>query len=68
MTRYTVYTNKHVGDLDGDVTLRRQTYMPKDLCAALSHDTEAAIFNANKFKDAQWKVRSSTARHVIVVG
>ena len=45
-----------MGSLEGDVTLRRQTYMPKDLCGALSHETEGAIFNAKKFGDRKVKV------------
>jgi len=45
-----IYTHKHVDDptLTGDRVLRNQAYRPKDLCAALSEETNGTVFNVLK--------------------
>ena len=45
-----VYTQKHVGSkqLKGDRVLRQQVLMPKDLCVALTEESDGSVFNALK--------------------
>ena len=45
-----VFTNKHVGDgdLKGDRDLRKQVNMPKDLCVALTQESDGSVFNTLK--------------------
>ncbi len=47
-----VYTQKHVGDreLEGDRDLRGQVSIPKDLCVALTQETDGSVFNALKVR------------------
>ncbi len=45
-----MYTQKHVGSkqLKGDRVLRQQVLMPKDLCVALTEESDGSVFNALK--------------------
>ena len=45
-----MFTNKHVGDRDlkGDRDLRKQVLMPKDLCVALTQESDGSVFNGLK--------------------
>ncbi len=45
-----VFTQKHVGDDDllGDRGLRKAIEIPKDLCVALSEETDGSVWNSLK--------------------
>ena len=49
--RETVYTRKDAGttELVGDSEIRSQIMMPKDLCVALSEETDGSVFNTLQF-------------------
>jgi len=51
----TVYTSKDVAgdDLAGEPDLRQQVRMPKDLCAALTHDAAGSVWSARQWVDAR---------------
>ncbi len=53
-----VFTQKHVGSrqLVGDKGLRKQVSMPKDLCVALTTESDGSVFNARK---VSWQRRVS---------
>ncbi len=50
-----LFTPKHVNDkkLTGDEDLRKQVLMPKDLCAALSEETDGSIFSMTQLIEAR---------------
>jgi len=53
--RETVYTRKDAGtaDLVGDSEIRPQILMPKDLCVALSEETDGSVFNTLQYTDTR---------------
>ena len=50
-----VFTRKDAGgrDLQGDSELRQQLQMPKDLCAALTMDTDGSVFNTLQWTESR---------------
>ena len=55
----TVYTRKDVAseDLAGESDLRRYIRLPKDLCAALTQDTDGSIFSAKQWLDSRPQIQ-----------
>jgi hypothetical protein len=53
--RKTVFTQKHVGDreLKGDRDLRKQISTPKDLCVALTEETDGSVWNSLKLTEGK---------------
>jgi hypothetical protein len=51
----TVYTSKDVAgnDLAGERDLRKYIRLPKDLCVALTQDTEGSVFSARQWLDSR---------------
>jgi hypothetical protein len=51
----TVYTRKDVSgdDLTGEPDLRRYIRLPKDLCVALTMDTDGSVFSARQWLDSR---------------
>lgn len=45
-----MFTDKDYGKLKGDTELRDFVIMPKDICVALSEETDGSVFNINKMK------------------
>jgi len=45
-----MFTEKDYGKLKGDTELRDFVIMPKDICVALSEETDGSVFNINKMK------------------
>jgi len=54
-----LFTPRSVGDeeLTGDRTLRKQVYVPKDLCAALSQESDGSIFSITQLMEARTMVQ-----------
>ena len=54
-----LFTPRSVGDeeLNGDKTLRKQVYVPKDLCAALSQESDGSIFSMTQLLEARTMVQ-----------
>ena len=55
----TVYTRKDVTneDLTGEPDLRRYIRLPKDLCAALTQDTDGSVFSAQQWLDSRPQIQ-----------
>jgi hypothetical protein len=55
----TVYTNKDVSgnEMAGEADLRRYVRLPKDLCVALTHETDGSVFSVRQWIDTRSSIQ-----------
>jgi hypothetical protein len=59
----TVYTGKDVSgtEIEGEADLRKYIRMPKDLCVALTQDTEGSVFSVKQWIDSRSNIQKKFA-------
>lgn len=59
----TVYTGKDVSgtEVEGEADLRKYIRMPKDLCVALTQDTEGSVFSVKQWMDSRGNIQKKFA-------
>lgn len=59
----TVYTGKDVSgtEVEGEADLRKYIRMPKDLCVALTQDTEGSVFSAKQWFESRANIQKKFA-------
>ena len=55
--RDAIFNPKSIRNIDGDKVLRKQAIMPKDLCVALSEETDGSFFNTLKWLSGKRKLQ-----------